>query len=131
MNLQLLASVKGTVQGAIERRALLAGIPQRLIKLLGTSAGSFEQLTLATSFLQEKKDGTFQRILAAPLSKTALLIGKLLPYYLVNLIQVALMFCVGGRGGRNEARESSGPDPCFFGPGGGGERSRTPGGVPG
>jgi len=148
MNLQLLASVKGTVQGAIERRALLAGIPQRLIKLLGTSAGSWEQLdtllgdpkiggpgasgvdflhrfpkgfaagrrptateqnvpaytifgvffivlTLATSFLQEKKDGTFQRILAAPLSKTALLIGKLLPYYLVNLIQVALMFGVG------------------------------------
>jgi hypothetical protein len=43
MNLQLLASVKGTVQGAIERRALLACIPQRLIKLLGPSAGSWEQ----------------------------------------------------------------------------------------
>jgi len=55
----------------------------------------FIVLTLASSFLQEKKDGTFQRILAAPLSKGALLIGKLLPYYLVNLIQIALMFSVG------------------------------------
>ncbi len=55
----------------------------------------FIVLTLASSFLQEKKDGTFQRILAAPLTKTALLIGKLLPYYLVNLVQIGLMFCIG------------------------------------
>jgi ABC-2 type transport system permease protein len=55
----------------------------------------FIVLTLASSFLQEKKDGTFQRILAAPLSKTALLIGKLLPYYLVNVIQIGLMLCIG------------------------------------
>jgi ABC-2 type transport system permease protein len=148
MNLQLLATVKGTVQGAIERRVLLARIPQRLKEMFGTSGGTggqldnmledpnisergrsgvdfihtfpkgfnagrrptateqnvpaytifgvfFIVLTLASSFLQEKKDGTFQRILAAPLSKTALLIGKLLPYYLVNLIQIAMMFCIG------------------------------------
>jgi ABC-2 type transport system permease protein len=55
----------------------------------------FIVLTLASSFLREKQDGTFQRILTAPLSKTALLIGKLLPYYVVNLIQIALMFGVG------------------------------------
>ena len=148
MNLQLLATVKGAIQGAIERRVLLASIPQRLKELFGTIEGMegqlasalgdtnvgerersgvdfihafpkgfnpgrrptateqnvpaytifgvfFIVLTLASSFLQEKRDGTFQRILAAPLSKTALLIGKLLPYYLVNLIQIALMFCIG------------------------------------
>ena len=55
----------------------------------------FIVLTLASSFLREKQDGTFQRILTAPLPKTALLIGKLLPYYVVNLIQIALMFSVG------------------------------------
>jgi len=147
MNLQLLATVKGAIQGAIERRVLLARVPQRLKEIFGTlgdvegqldnmlsdtnvserersgvdfihtfpkgfNTGRrptateqnvpaytifgvfFIVLTLASSFLQEKKDGTFQRILAAPLSKTALLIGKLLPYYLVNLIQIALMFCI-------------------------------------
>lgn len=55
----------------------------------------FILLTLASSFIQEKKEGTFQRILSAPLSKPTLLIGKLLPYYLVNLIQITLMFAVG------------------------------------
>lgn len=55
----------------------------------------FIMLTLASSIYKEKEDGTFQRLLAAPLSKTALLIGKLLPYHLVNLIQIALMFSIG------------------------------------
>ena len=148
MNLQLLATVKGAIQGVIERRILLARIPQRLKEMFGTLEGMegkldnllgdtnvsghersgvvfihtfpkgfnvrrrptateqnvpaytifgvfFIVLTLASGFLQEKRDGTFQRILAAPLSKTALLIGKLLPYYLVNLVQIGLMFCIG------------------------------------
>ncbi|MBN1306101.1 MAG: ABC transporter permease [Anaerolineales bacterium] len=50
---------------------------------------------LATSLLREKQEGTFRRLLAAPLSQGALLLGKLLPCYLVNLIQVGLMFSIG------------------------------------
>jgi len=50
---------------------------------------------LAISLLREKQEGTFRRLLTAPLSRSALLMGKLLPYYLVNLIQVALMFTIG------------------------------------
>jgi ABC-2 type transport system permease protein len=55
----------------------------------------FIVLTLASSFIQEKREGTFQRLLAAPLSQMSLLLGKLFPYYLVNLIQIVLMFAVG------------------------------------
>jgi ABC-2 type transport system permease protein len=55
----------------------------------------FIVLTLASSFVQEKKEGTFQRLLVAPLPPMALLLGKLFPYYLVNLIQIVLMFAVG------------------------------------
>ena len=50
---------------------------------------------LASSILNEKEVGTFRRLMAAPLSRAALLLGKLLPYYLVNLIQVGLMFALG------------------------------------
>lgn len=50
---------------------------------------------LGISILREKQEGTFRRLLIAPVPRAALLIGKLLPYYLVNLIQVALMFAVG------------------------------------
>jgi ABC-2 type transport system permease protein len=160
LNYHLLSSLKGTIQGVVERQALLYRLPQLIanraaaleensgldttvvmdttpsqitdlvshlsveildqpgavISIIPLQAGqraqrptSTEQnvpgytifgvffivLTLASSFIKEKNDGTFQRILTAPLSKTALLVGKLLPYYLVNLIQIVLMFAVG------------------------------------
>ena len=55
----------------------------------------FIVLPLAAGFMRERHDGTFQRILAAPISKWTLLVGKLLPYYMVNLVQIGLMFVVG------------------------------------
>ncbi len=55
----------------------------------------FIMQTIATGIFREKNDGTFQRLQAAPLHRSVLLIGKLLPYYLVNLAQIALMFSVG------------------------------------
>jgi ABC-2 type transport system permease protein len=160
MNLQLVSSLRGTIQGVVERHLFMARLPhlmQQGLSSLGElgppemaqtlnaltpqlenifsnadtdslHSGTFslqvvplrslendrqptstEQnvpgytifgvffivLTLASSFIQEKNDGTFQRILTAPLSKAALIVGKLLPYYLVNLVQIALMFAVG------------------------------------
>ena len=50
---------------------------------------------LAESILSEKEVGTFRRLMVAPLPRAALLLGKLVPYYLVNLIQVGLMFAIG------------------------------------
>jgi ABC-2 type transport system permease protein len=47
---------------------------------------------MASSILAEKREGTFRRLLAAPLPKAILLAGKILPYYMVNLIQIAIMF---------------------------------------
>jgi len=52
-------------------------------------------LTLAKSLIREKTERTLPRLMTAPLSKAAFLVGKLLPYYLVNLIQIGLMFLVG------------------------------------
>ncbi len=50
---------------------------------------------LANSILSEKEAGTFRRLMVAPLPRAVLLLGKLLPYYLVNLVQVTLMFAIG------------------------------------
>lgn len=55
----------------------------------------FITLTLATSFVRERDDGTMTRLLVAPVSRPTLLLGKLLPYFLVNLVQIAIMFLVG------------------------------------
>jgi ABC-2 type transport system permease protein len=50
---------------------------------------------LALSIYEEKTAGTFRRLQAAPLSRTALLLGKLIPFFIINLIQIMLMFVVG------------------------------------
>ncbi len=50
---------------------------------------------VATSILEEKKVGSFRRLMAAPMSRATMLLGKLLPYLILNLVQIALMFAVG------------------------------------
>lgn len=61
-----------------------------------TIYGVFFIITIiSTSLFREKNEGTLRRLQAAPISRAAILMGKLLPYYLVNLIQIALMLAVG------------------------------------
>ena len=48
----------------------------------------------ATSIYQEKKDGSFRRLLAAPISKAAILVGKMIPSFVIALIQIAVIFAV-------------------------------------
>ena len=48
--------------------------------------------TTAMSIYSEKKTGTFRRLLAAPLGKAELLTGKMLPGFVVVLIQIAIVF---------------------------------------
>ena len=55
----------------------------------------FISQALATSLLEEKKVGTFRRLLVAPMSRATLLLGKLMPFLIVNLVQIVLMFAVG------------------------------------
>jgi ABC-2 type transport system permease protein len=50
---------------------------------------------LASSILAEKRAGTFRRIEAAPVSRAALLAGKLVPYYGICAAQLLLMLGAG------------------------------------
>jgi len=49
----------------------------------------------AESIYRENKEGTFRRLLAAPLSKLTILIGKLIPNLVVALAQMVVLFAVG------------------------------------
>jgi ABC-2 type transport system permease protein len=49
----------------------------------------------AAGILQEKEDGTFKRLLIAPLSPNALLGGKLLAQFLQTVAQLAILFAIG------------------------------------
>jgi ABC-2 type transport system permease protein len=51
--------------------------------------------TTALSIYNEKKVGSFRRLLAAPISKASLLIGKMLPNLVTGILQVVVIFAFG------------------------------------
>lgn len=51
--------------------------------------------TIAVSILTEKEEGTFRRLMAAPLHRAAIILGKMLAYTLVVGLQVLVMFGIG------------------------------------
>ncbi|HVC38278.1 MAG TPA: ABC transporter permease [Gammaproteobacteria bacterium] len=55
----------------------------------------FIAIPLSTTWVQERQQGTYARLRSMGLSSRALLLGKLLPYLGVNLLQVVLMLAVG------------------------------------
>jgi ABC-2 type transport system permease protein len=50
---------------------------------------------VAGTILQEKEDGTFRRLLIAPVQRYALLGGKLLAQFILTLAQLTILFTVG------------------------------------
>ncbi|GLV54947.1 hypothetical protein KDH_17940 [Dictyobacter sp. S3.2.2.5] len=50
---------------------------------------------VAATILQEQEDGTFRRLLIAPIQKYALLGGKMLAQFLLTLAQLTVLFLVG------------------------------------
>ena len=55
----------------------------------------FIAIPMSVGFLRGKNDGTLQRIFTYPVSVNLIILGKLIPYYLINLLQFALMLIVG------------------------------------
>jgi len=52
----------------------------------------------AQMIYEEKKIGAFRRLLAAPVSKTEILLGKMIPNVIIALIQIAVIFAFGAFG---------------------------------
>jgi ABC-2 type transport system permease protein len=52
----------------------------------------------ARSIYDEKKVGSFRRLMAAPISKASLLAGKIVPNFITALIQTAIIFAFGAFG---------------------------------
>ena len=51
--------------------------------------------TLAVNIITERNSGAFRRILVAPVSMSTYLLGKVIPFFAINLLQAATMFAVG------------------------------------
>jgi ABC-type multidrug transport system permease subunit len=57
--------------------------------------GFFIALTCALGFAEERRSGTWRRLLAAPVPAWKLLVAKLVPYVVLGLIQVGTLFAIG------------------------------------
>jgi ABC-2 type transport system permease protein len=57
--------------------------------------GFFIALTVAISFGEEKRSGTWRRQLASPVSRASILVAKLVPFFLISLTQSAFLFGLG------------------------------------
>ncbi len=57
--------------------------------------GFFLSLQVALSFVEERRTGTWRRLLASPINRRMILVAKLVPYFLVGLIQFAFLFGIG------------------------------------
>ena len=57
--------------------------------------GFFLALTMALSFVEERKSGTWRRLVAAPVPRWILLVSRLVPFYVIGLVQMAFLFGTG------------------------------------
>jgi len=55
----------------------------------------FIAIRLAGNIFEERRLGTFRRLLAAPVPRWALMAGKILAFVAINVVQVAILFAVG------------------------------------
>ncbi len=50
--------------------------------------------TIATTVLEERNVGTFRRLLSTPISRFAILLGKILPYFIIAIVQLLVLLGV-------------------------------------
>ncbi len=55
----------------------------------------FLSLAVAITFAHERHTGVWKRMLAAPVPRWQALLGKLVPYFLISLVQLAFLFGLG------------------------------------
>ncbi len=57
--------------------------------------GFYLALTVGLSFSEERRSGTWRRLLSAPVGRATILLAKLVPYVLIGLLQFGFLFGLG------------------------------------
>lgn len=92
---QPLVAIAQTVPGQEAEREEIPDLDQVTVPGFAVLFVFLTAQATARSIFDEKKVGSFRRLLAAPLSKVSLLAGKLLPNFVTGLIQAAVIFAFG------------------------------------
>ena len=83
------------VQEAFTGSALTPNAAQQAVPAWLIFALFFAVIPLASAFVTEREQGSLARLRVIGVSPLQLLFGKLLPWYAVNLVQMAVMLAIG------------------------------------
>jgi ABC-2 type transport system permease protein len=90
-----LVEVKQTVPAQPEQPVKLSSMAEVAVPGMLVLFAFLTAQTTARSIYDEKKIGSFRRLLSAPLSKAALLAGKMLPNFIIALLQAVVILAFG------------------------------------
>lgn len=68
---------------------------QQTVPAYAIFAMFFIAIPMSIGFLKEKNDGTLPRLFTYPVSANLVALGKIIPYYMINIVQFILMLLVG------------------------------------
>jgi ABC-2 type transport system permease protein len=95
---QPLVVVKQTIPAQEGKTEPTPGLGQAVLSGVTVLFVFLAAQTAASSIFEEKKIGSFRRLMAAPLGRPALLGGKILPNFITALIQIVVIFAFGSLG---------------------------------
>ena len=85
--------------GLLEKRALggvvLPNPIQQTVPAWSLFGMFFILIPLTNSMIRDRRSGVFKRLLSFPVRKWQLVVGKVLPFLVINILQFAIMFLVG------------------------------------
>jgi ABC-2 type transport system permease protein len=68
---------------------------QQTVPAYAIFAMFFIAIPMSIGFIKEKNDGTLQRLFTYPVNANLVALGKITPYYMINLVQFFLMLLIG------------------------------------
>ena len=89
------AVVSGLITEKTKRDMIVPSPLQLTVPAYAIFAMFFIAIPMSIGFLKEKNDGTLQRLFTYSVSPSVIALGKIIPYYVINIIQFVLMLFVG------------------------------------
>ncbi len=86
--------IEETQPGAAANPGAASGF-QQSVPGMGSMYVLFAVLPLSAAFLRDTRQGTIQRALAAPVHRAQIMGGKLLAYFTIGMVQLAVIFTFG------------------------------------
>ncbi|MGB5217244.1 MAG: ABC transporter permease [Smithella sp.] len=89
------AVVAGLITEKTKRSMMVPSPLQLTVPAYAIFAMFFIAIPMSIGFLKEKTEGTLQRLFTYSVSPSVIALGKIIPYYVINIIQFVLMLFVG------------------------------------